>query len=279
MKVIALSDADSAWASFKPKFSVKAFSLADENLHAHQTGLRINKHRDLINKAQNQPTPIIWLVNSFCLNTWVQQPYKGVSSLKETKTLIQNKANQIFGDAPDNAEWAIAADWKSNMAFTCHALPENISKALNNDLIYSPLTLALEFLKIQKITISFNKITWYVFTPPGEIHVFSKLQNQLVSIVSRRVDWRKSPVELINQVLALWHQEQAQADNWVENKLHWLCAAPFLNSHSIQLKYPEIEWLATSSNSKPIEKTELKKTQSEQLLADCLSQLIVGKHE
>jgi hypothetical protein len=279
MKVIALSDSDSAWANFKPTFSVKSFNLVDENIHALQTGVRLNKSRDFVSHLQSKPTPIIWLVNSFCLNTWVQQPYKGVTSLKEAKILIQNKANQIFGEAPDKTDWSIAADWQSNVAFTCHALPENISQALNNDLIYSPLTLALEFLKTQKITASLNKITWYVFTPPGEIHVFSKLQNQLVSIVSRRVDWRKSPVELVDQVLALWHQEQAQANNWVENKLHWLCAAPFLNSHSIQLKYPEIEWLATSSNSKPIEKTELKKTQSEQLLADCLTQLIVGKHE
>lgn len=279
MKVIALSDSDSAWANFKPTFSVKSFSLVDDNIHPLQTGIRINKCRDFVSHLQSKPTPIIWLVNSFCLNTWVQQPYKGVTSLKEAKILIQKKANQIFGEAPDKADWSIAADWKINAVFTCHALQENISQALNNDLIYSPLTLALEFLKTQKITTSLNKMNWYVFTPPGEIHVFSMLQNQLLSIVSRRVDWRKRPEELVDQVLALWRQEQAQANNWIENKLHWLCAAPFLNSHSMQLKYPEIEYLVSNSNNKSLEKKEYRKTQSEQLLADCLTQFIVGKHE
>lgn len=222
-RVAVLSDAGSAWTLVQTStllHTVDATPQAAANAFADQVQ---TCRQDMLTHAggQTAAVPTLWVLSSFCLNTWIQPHAYGIQSLSELERLIVARAVQLYGPAPDGQPWAVCADWKSNGPFLCHAAPQSTLAATERDSVQSPVTLALHASKRHPELQSEPRLTWMTFTLPGETHVFAFSRGYPVSIASRRSSNTATTQESLNQALALWRIEMARTGEMAE-RLYWL---------------------------------------------------------
>lgn len=224
--VASLTEAGVAWARVQPKTTVRLidaelpFSATHLPNHVQACKQDIRACKDLQGAHRT-----LWVLGSFWLNTWVQPRPTGVASLHELEGLVKARATQLFGPAPDGKPWMVSADWKSQGAFVCYAVPSSVIEAFGaDDTVQSPLKLALDAARRVPELQAGGQTVWMAFTAPGETHLVAFQRGYPVALTSRRSPVTAQTSEVLDQAVTLWRVEQARTGQR-SDRLFWLNAA------------------------------------------------------
>lgn len=73
----------------------------------------------------SRPSAVHVVAGSSIARHWLQIAPSGLRSLKELQSLVQSRADQLFGR---DADWVVAADWHATRPFLCAALPREVDR-------------------------------------------------------------------------------------------------------------------------------------------------------